>query len=112
IPMIQQYKGLFGSAGFLPDGNSVWFTSTSSMQPRRYAEQRFDFRVGFYTVIVTEQVGHLCRVPVLDSYRPTDPVTCYAPGGDGVPVDAIADETVGLPDTPSSRPTIGVTMAD
>jgi len=51
-------------------------------------------------------------VPVNDSFQPTDPVTCYAPGGDGVPVDAIADEAVALPDTPSERPTIGVTMAD
>jgi hypothetical protein len=112
IPLIQQSGGLFGSAGFMPDGNSVWFTSTRTMQPRRYSEQRFDFRVGFYTVIVSESVGHLCRVPVLDSFRPTDPVTCYAPGGDGVPVDAIADEVVALPDSPSPRPTIGVTMAD
>lgn len=111
IPMIQQYKGLFGSAGFRPDGNSVWFTSTSSMQPRRYSEQRFDFRVGFYTVTVTEQVGHLCSVSVLASYQTTDPVTCYAPGGNGVPVDSISDETVSPPTVPSG-PTIGIAMAD
>ena len=112
IPMITEYKTLFGSAGFLPDGSGVWFTSTRSTQPRRYAEQRFDFRIGYYNVIVTEQVGHLCSVPVLESYQPTDPVTCYAPGGEGVPVDAIADETVSASTPPPPGPILGVTMAD
>lgn len=112
IPMIQQYTGLFGSAGFTPDGNSVWFTSTQSIQPRRYAETRFDFRVGSYTVIVTEQVGHLCRVPLRETFTDTDPVMCYAPGTDGVPVDSISDSTVLISDPLPDAPTIGISMAD
>ncbi len=112
IPMIQQYTGLFGSAGFTPDGNSVWFTSTQSIRPRRYAETRFAFGIGNYTVIVTEQVGHLCRVPLRETYSDTDPVTCSAPGSDGVPVDAISDSTVSVSDPLPDAPTIGITMAD
>jgi hypothetical protein len=111
IPMITEYKTLFESVGFLPDGNGLWFTTTRNLQPRRYQEQRFDFRVGYYTVVVTEQVGHLCTVPVEATFEPTDPVTCYVPGGDGVPVEAIADETT-TPGVPSAAPTVGISMAD
>ena len=111
--MIQHYKTLFGSAGFTPDGNSVWFTSTQSMQPRRYARDpvRLPGRL-LHRRIVTEQVGHLCRVPLRETFQDTDPVTCYAPGTDGVPVDDVSDSTVLVSDPLPDAPTIGITMAD
>ncbi|MEO6125470.1 MAG: hypothetical protein ABIR32_17370 [Ilumatobacteraceae bacterium] len=112
IPMIRQASGLFGSAGFTPDGSSLWFTSTQSVAPRRYAQELFAFPIGLYTVITTEAVGHLCHVPVNASYQTTDPVTCYAPGGDGTPVDTIRDSTVLAGDALPDAPTIGISMAD
>ena len=107
-PPISQEEPLFGSAGFTEDGTGIWFTSTNEMTPRRI-QRTVQFNFQFWENIETQPVGHFCQMPA--GVTPAV-ATCYAPGGDGTPVDEVAFTAVRVPDPPPVVPTVGVIQAD
>lgn len=100
---------LFGSAGFDEDGTTIWFTSINDLAPTRFQQLTQDSLGRFYDTIYTEPVGHFCRMPIGQTPAAG---TCYAPGGDGTPVDEVAVTRVNLPALPPEAPTVGIIQAD
>lgn len=106
VDPVNQADEKFGSAGFTADGQSIWFTSTNVMFPTRTRELA-QYNFTFWYGITTQAVGHLCRMAV-----GATTATCYLPGGDGTPVDAVEDGYVREPDVPLPAPTVGIIQAD
>jgi hypothetical protein len=106
----------FGSVGYT-DADDLWFTSTNRMFPR-HRRQLSQFNFQFWYSVTTDTVGHFCRMPTGGTAA-----TCYLPGGDGTPVDAVSVDSYRLDIEPPGAPvpaapirpgtpTVGIIQAD